>query len=123
MNLDPSFTWSCANTSGIQVDDPGTIWHAGCIRDLLFTRSGSIVAASDTGGPWSLGSGAATSLADLDSPDLSCLAQGPRADDHVYAGGAALYETDVTQGAPLLAWKGIPIADASSKGFGVGWIH
>src|SRR5216683_176847 len=123
MLSDPSFNWSLANPNGIQVDDDGNIWHAGCIRDLLVTRSGATRAASDTGGVWSLTTVAAIALADLDPPDISCLAQGPRSDEHVYAGGSALYETDVTQAVPLLAWNQVAIADAAGKGFSVGWVY
>lgn len=47
MLSDPAFNWSLANPYGIQVDDGGTVGHAGCVRDLLKTTSGATLAASN----------------------------------------------------------------------------
>jgi len=53
MLSDPAFNWSLANPYGIPVDDGGSVWHAGCVRDVVITRSGATLAASDSGGVWS----------------------------------------------------------------------
>ena len=53
--------------------------------------------------------------ADLDKPDLWCLAKGVYADDHIYAGGQGLFETDLgVQGVPILNWREIPLTYSSS---------
>ena len=119
MDVDTSVTWRIANPEAIQVDDTGTVWNAGCIRDVVITGSGEIIAASDTGGIWSVTeAGTGTSLTDWDKPNLWCLARGPNGDQHLYAGGDALYETDMTSAVPLLSWRQVPLQDSAGDGIG-----
>ena len=42
-------------------------------------------------------------------PHLNCLSPGLYSDQHVYAAGDALWETDTTTSVPLLNWHEIPI--------------
>jgi hypothetical protein len=118
MNSDPNVHWELANDLGIQIDGGGQVWHTGCVRDVLVLPSDEVLVASDTGGVWSVNAAAATSLADMDPPDLWCLAQGPDGDKHVYAGGAGLYETDLSVALPLGSWNGIPLIDDKGNELG-----
>jgi hypothetical protein len=49
-------------------------------------------------------------------PGSVCLAPGINGPQDVYAGGNALYETDLTTAAPLLNWQPIPITGRDSQG-------
>lgn len=109
--------WSLANRRGILFDASVSNWQAGHVNDLLEIDSGSVLAASATGGVWQLLSEFGVPLSmDWDSPDTYCLARGPHGSVHIYAGGVtptgngALHQTDVTSALPLLApWRLIPL--------------
>lgn len=129
--------WELANPYGIQLDDQGTQWHAGHVNDLLeLSDETAVVVASDSGGVWLLTDSGDLAIAlsrEWDSPDIHCLARGPDGVSHIYAGGmshtgisqgesygpvtggeagdqGALYVTDPSAGAPLLApWSSIPL--------------
>jgi hypothetical protein len=119
MDVDSSVSWQIANPEAILIDDQGTVWHAGCVRDVIRTVSGETIVATDTGGVWSVSEkGIGVSLADWDKPNMWCLAQGPNGDQHLYAGGDALYETDVTAALPFLTWRQIPLIDNNGGGIG-----
>ena len=113
-SVDDSIRWSLASEQGIQIDDGGTVWHSGRLRDVLVTASREILVAAETGGVWAVTrEGQSVSLADWDRPDVNCLAQGPDGPQHVYAAGQSLFETDVLSGIPLLSWKEISLIDAT----------
>ena len=115
-SVDDSIRWSLASEQGIQIDDGGTVWHSGRLRDVLVTASREILVAAETGGVWAVTrDGQSVSLADWDKPDVNCLAQGPDGPQHVYAAGQGLFETDVLSGIPLLSWKEIPLIDATGS--------
>lgn len=117
--IDQTIKWELANSSGVQVDDKGDVWHTGCVRDVLVIDSGETIVASDTGGLWQVhAAGSAKPLADLEKPDLWCLAQGPDDAKHVYAGGDGLYETDVSSPFSLMMWKEIPLLDIDGQSMG-----
>ena len=79
---------------------------------LTRPRFSLTLVASDTSGVWlvSESGGIAMPLSwNWDSPHLNCLAPGFHSDQHVYAAGDALWETDTTTPFPLLNWRRIPI--------------
>lgn len=110
--------WGLANPFGIEMDDRGQVWVAGHVNDVL-EGTGTILAAAQSGGVWLItDGGTAYSLShDWDSPDLNALALGADGPTHVFAGGSsartgggALYVSDVTQNAGLLApWMSVPL--------------
>jgi hypothetical protein len=110
MDDDLSVRWSLANPLAIQMDDAGPVWHAGAARDVLARTPDTVLVATDTGGLWlAMRNGMALPVGDFDRPDFACLAQGMHTPDHIYAGGAGLYETDVSQALPISSWREIPI--------------
>lgn len=115
-------TWSLVNPLGIQVTDRDDVWNSGCVRDVLSLDPGRVIVATDTGGVWLADDqGNGFPLADMEEPDLWCLAldEGSSAHPHLYAAGTALWETDVTQTAPLLAWRRIqPLVDETGADLG-----
>jgi hypothetical protein len=107
-------SWQLLTTSGIQMDDTGDVWNAGCCVDMVSLGQGNIVVASESGGVWHIdGNYVAHPLSDdWEFPDVLCLALSPRFPGHIFAGGSgALYETDPTAADPLHAWQsvGLPI--------------
>jgi hypothetical protein len=115
----PELTWSQADAQAILFDITSNAWHAGIVKDILATASGNVIVATDTGGVWSVGeTGGGVSLFDTDKPDMWCLGQGPDGDEHVFAGGITLFETDVSQAAPLLAWNEVVVTAANGNGVG-----
>src|SRR5215467_5651121 len=103
--------WKWANTWGIlrhgEPDNSDAVFHAGRLVDALRLTSAvgtPLLVASDSSGVWlaNESGGPAIPLSwNWQSPALECLAQGPFGAQHVYAGGASLHETDITQPAPL----------------------
>ena len=116
MSEDPTIQWALANPLAIQIDEPSKMWHSGAARDVLPLSPDEVLVATDTSGLWlATHNGVATPAADLDKPDLWCLAKGVYADDHIYAGGQGLFETDLgVQGVPILNWREIPLTYSSS---------
>ena len=104
-------SWSVVSPFGIQMDDSANVWNAGHVMDVLEGKN-TILAASHTGGVWLItDGGTAFSLShDWEEPDVNALAYGPDGSTHVFAGGAALYVTDVTAFVPLFApWTRVPL--------------
>jgi hypothetical protein len=130
-------SWKWATTWGIlrngKPDVTGSSFHAGHVSDAIrldLPPSGPLLVASDTSGVWILNEGGGPAVAlswnwdkSWGQPAITCLSHGFFPPWHVYAAGASLWETDVTQPAPLLAWRRIPIADRDKKPFKVGIIH
>jgi hypothetical protein len=118
-------SWERAEPGGIEIDEATDAYHSARVIDLLRTRSGHLLAASAHAGVWNMreGSNPLALSTDWDNTNTTCLAQGPLADTHVYAGcgnanisvvlgdvGGALYETDPAQAFSLFsAWRGIPL--------------
>lgn len=90
-------------------------FHAGHVNDVLRLNTAPffpVLVASDTSGVWIVNEfgGIAIPLSwDWSLPHLNCLSPGIYSDQHVYAGGDALWETDTTTSVPLLNWRQIPI--------------
>ncbi len=59
----------------------------------------------------------------MGNPWLTCLAHGFWGPLHIYAAGASLWETDITQPAPLLSWRKIPIVDFNKHPIKFGTIY
>jgi hypothetical protein len=115
----PAFAWSQADSQAISYDSGQGAWHAGCVRDVLVTAGGNVIAATDTGGIWSVSeAGDGVCLADTDKPNMICLAQGPLGADHVFAGGETLFETDLSQALPLLSWADLNPTLATGQSVG-----
>jgi hypothetical protein len=111
--------WSQADVATILYDGNNNAWHAGIVKDILALRGGNVIVATDSGGIWSVGEeGTGVCLIDSDKPDMWCLAQGPDGDTHVFAGGETLFETDVSQVAPLLSWNEVSITDSDGNSVG-----
>lgn len=95
----------------IAIDESTEVWHSGAARDVIAMGPEAVLVASDTGGLWSANrGGTAVPVGDFEHPDFACLLPGVYGDEHVYAGGARLYETDLSQSLPLLSWQEIPIS-------------
>jgi hypothetical protein len=115
----PALQWSQADAAGISIDAGINAWHAGIVKGVLATSGGSVVVATDTGGIWSVGeAGTGTCLIDADKPNMWCVAQGPDGDEHLFAGGETLFETDVGQTDPLLSWNEVSVTDAGGNPVG-----
>ena len=116
MSENPTIQWALANPLAIQIDKPSKMWHSGAARDVLPLSPDEVLVATDTSDlGFATHNGLATPAADLDKPDLWCLAKGVYADDHIYAGGQSLFETDLgVQGVPILNWRKIPLTYSSS---------
>jgi hypothetical protein len=113
-------------------DAPDAAWHAARLSDVLRVggvASGPLVVSSIQSGVWIVNEmgGPAIPLSwewpslgiwGARIPAVTCLAQGTHSPDHVYAGGAALAETDTTQPAPLFHWRDIPLLDANHNPLG-----
>jgi hypothetical protein len=111
--------WSQADSAAILYDSDQNAWHAGIVKDILATGDGIVIVATDTGGIWSVGEqGTGVCLIDTDKPDMWCLAQGPDGNTHVFAGGETLFETDVSQVAPLLSWNEVTVTDSDGNSVG-----
>jgi hypothetical protein len=117
---DPKLKWYLVNPYGI--DAGAGSFHAGRTLDVLVTKDGGVIAASETGGVWLLpasSSGIPLSR-DWENTEVNCLAFGPDGEGHVYAGlrnigGTTLMETDTSK--PVLLrliapWKSIPLPSA-----------
>jgi hypothetical protein len=91
--------WVLANPLAIEIDDEGTVWHAGRCVDMLALGQGTIAVATDTGGVWSIdGAYNASCVTDwFPQIDMECLAFGPLR-NHILAGArGGLLETDPAQ--------------------------
>jgi hypothetical protein len=120
--------WDLANPFGIWrygIRDAGyeessaNPWNTGRINDILFDANNrSFTAASDNGGVWrgSLDAAAFPVSNDWNHAHFRSLCPGPNSDDgsHLYAGGEGLWETDVSEPLPMLAWQRI---DSLAKKF------
>lgn len=112
-------TWKLiTNWGSLRTEDPNAAdaaFHAGHLNDVLRLNTMPFfptLVASDTSGVWlvnELGGPALALSWDWDLPHLNCLAAGFYGDQHVYAGGDALYETDTTTVTPLLNWRRIKV--------------
>jgi hypothetical protein len=108
---DTGLNWALADPLAIAIDEPNEVWHSGAARDVIALGPQAVLVASDTGGLWSANrGGTALPLGDFEHPDFSCLLPGVYGDEHIYAGGARLYETDLSRALPLLNWQKIPIS-------------
>lgn len=97
-------------------DDKDAAFHAGHVNDVLRLNTPPIfpiLVASDTSGVWLVNEsgGVAMPLSTTweDSPHLNCLSAGFYSDQHVYAAGDMLFETDTTSAFPLLKWRPIKV--------------
>jgi hypothetical protein len=110
-------------------DDPGAAWETGRLFDAL--RVGQLpgdplLVASDGSGVWianEMGGPAIPLSSGWAFPTVACLAQGSNGPQHVYAGGEMLWETDVTQPAPLLSWRLIDLVDANRHPLAFGFVN
>ena len=119
MDEDLSVQWTLANLLAIQTDDRRDAWNAGAARDVAALDFDRILVAADTGGIWMLNrNGDALPVADVDYPDFWCIAAGLYGNDHFYAGGQKLYETDISKSLALLSWREIPVSWAEPDVFG-----
>jgi len=118
---DPKLKWQLVNPYGIDVGAGS--FHAGRTLDVLMTKGGGVLAASETGGVWLLppsGSGIPLSR-DWENTEVNCLAFGPDGEGHVYAGlnniggSTTLRETDTSKPVALrlvAPWMSIPLPSA-----------
>src|SRR5258708_2172726 len=90
-------------------------FHAGHLNDVLRLNTPPyfpILVASDSSGVWLVNEygGVALPLSwNWEFPHLNCISSGYYSDQHVYAAGSILYETDTTSPVPLFNWRPIPI--------------
>jgi hypothetical protein len=120
MTDDPRIKWELLSPFGISIKEEQDAWWSGHVTDVLEMDQGigGLLVATETGGVWSISNGGTTMpLSDSwDQPNVNCLAAGPDGPRHFYAGcpGGMIYETDLSQSIPLIAWK--PIEDALPTG-------
>ena len=115
----PSFEWHQADTQAIAYRPDLDAWRAGIVKDVLRTSGGNVLVAAQSGGVWSVAeSGTGICILDSDHPDMWCLEQGVLGDDHCYAGGDTLFETDVSQTLPLLSWADLDPRDGKGNQIG-----
>lgn len=118
--------WGISTSGDPDADDAA--FNAGHINDILKldeTPFTTILVAGETSGVWIVNQTGGIALPLSDSwtlPNLNSLARGTRGTRHVYAGGDALHETDVTTFAPFLNWQQIPIVDADGNALDAGFI-
>ncbi len=124
MDEDLSVQWALANPLTIQMDDTGNAWNAGAARDIAALDPDRILVAMDTGGIWiAHRDGTSTAVADVDHPDFWCITAGTYGNDHFYAAGSKLYETDVSKALPLLSWREIPVTWPEVDFLGKPWTN
>src|SRR5262245_41486944 len=110
MDDDLSVQWTLANPLAIQTDVGVNAWNAGAARDVAALDPDRVLVATDTGGIWiATRDGSSLPVADVDHPDFWCISAGLHGNDHFYAGGAKLYETDISKSSALLNWREIPV--------------
>ena len=83
-------------------------YHAGRLEDVAVLSSSTVLAAGPTSGVWSINSAGGPSLnwtVAWEKPNTTSLAIGIHGENHVFAGGDALYETDTTHDFPLANWR------------------
>ena len=115
----PSFDWHQADTQAIAYRPDLNAWRAGIVKDILLTTGGNVLVAAQSGGVWSVSEGGAgICILDSDRPDMWCLAQGTLGDDHCFAGGDTLFETDVSDNLPLLSWIDLDPRDGNGRALG-----
>jgi hypothetical protein len=115
----PSFGWYQADSQAIAYRPNDDAWRAGIVKDILRTRGGNVLVAAQSGGVWSVGEGGTgLCVLDCDHPDMWCLEQGTLGHEHCYAGSDTLYETDVTDGLPLLSWVDLDPRDPTNRQLG-----
>jgi hypothetical protein len=115
---DQNVQWHQADVLSIQINANADAWHAGHVNDILkFEPGGGLLAATDTGGVWSITSiGQSFPLSDSWSAmNMMALAAGPDGPRHVYAGtqprpfgatrGGVLWETDTSTIIPIFNWR------------------
>ena len=96
-----SLSWSLLTPHGIAIDENNEIWNSGCVRALLPINPSGVLIATDSGGIWYADStGIGYSLADLDSPNLICLAK-----TRYFAGGVNLWASESTSTIPQNIWS------------------
>lgn len=116
---DPAVRWQQASPVSILLKTRPESFEAGHVNDVLVRGNGGLLVATDTGGVWSISAQtfAAFPLSDSwEKPDMRCLAFGPDGEDHVYAGGSALYVTDPSAPVPLFAWHSLKSLDKMNPG-------
>ncbi|MBL8350247.1 MAG: hypothetical protein JNL87_08010 [Burkholderiaceae bacterium] len=110
--------WSLVSPLAIQIDGAGQVWHAGRVNAVLqFGTETSLLVGADQGGVWRVTSlGEATAFSDAwDNPNVLCLAAGPDASHHAYAGcdlqqgEGALWMSDPNATEPLSSWRRIAL--------------
>ncbi|KAJ4186931.1 hypothetical protein NW759_016927 [Fusarium solani] len=97
-----------------------------CILRLPVPDPAIILAGSNESGVWKIDEfgGSARSLShSWTNPSFETLVAGTRGDFHIYAGGSALMETDVSQANPLENWVEIPLIDSFSAPLNAGDIN
>src|SRR5215467_1747374 len=110
-------------------DDPDAAWHTGRTFDALRVgqRPGDpLLVASDGSGVWianETGGPAIPLSSSWAFPNVRCLALESYSPQHVYAGGEKLWETDVTQPAPLFSWRLIDVVDVNRRPLAFGFIN
>lgn len=120
MTDDPRIKWELLSPFGISINEEQDAWWSGHVTDVLEMDAGigGLLVATETGGVWSISTGGTTMpLSDSwDQPNVNCLAAGPDGPRHFYAGcpDGVIYETDLSQTIPIIAWK--PIEDALPTG-------
>jgi len=110
-------------------DSPDAAFHAGRLKGVLRLNTApwfAILVASDTSGVWLVNEsgGIAIPLSwNWEHSHFNCVSPGYHSDQHVYAAGDTLYETDTTFAIPFLNWRHIPIQTASGNPLNPGQIY
>ncbi|MGA8533972.1 MAG: hypothetical protein WB615_07675 [Candidatus Tumulicola sp.] len=123
-----AISWALFNRLGILNGSVGsTAWTAGHTNDAIEIDTSNLLVASDTGGVWLLSAGGIGLPLSMNWPDsdIASLAYLPESHQRYFAAGssaqtsgAALYQTDISQEAPLWApWLQVALPA------GIGAVH
>ena len=140
--------FSLLNSNGFTFDGPSdvdsrllTFFNAGRVNDFLHIEADANdpavdIVACPTSGVWQVFDNEDSTLdnpitykpsvslsMDWDSPEISCLLQGPQNRLQVFAAGEKLRVTDFTANEPLNNWKPIPLQDSSGSLLNAGVIQ
>jgi hypothetical protein len=132
---DDRVVWRLANRHGIWKRANGSWhpehnetaldqWNAGRVNDVLISPDNAITIASDWGGIWRMtGSGDAPVCVSDNwaHSQFNSLAQGPDGAEHIFAGGEALYMTDLSRPLPTLDW--IELKSVAAQFSNAGFIY
>src|SRR5262249_29550109 len=106
------------------VDSTKDRWHAGRAMDVLRLPDGTLAVAAESGGIWLMNESGSNAICVSNSwphSQFESVAQGPDDMQQHFAGGEALYMTNLTKALPRLDW--LQLTSLPKQFPGAGFIH